>query len=592
MEVESFKPYELTRAFHLGLRALGRRYSHREVAARLARHQHAGSLLAVVDLASSFGTAVTAARCDLGEIDSETVPVMLQLQNGEDSGFTVVVASSGDRFSILDAGGVPRLISRFELDRRSTGVAVFLEASPGPGRPERAYLLNRVRDMPTELGERLARRLPIFSGTGGTMRLLALALLAASAVLALWSAFGTRAGILAACLTAVVTFGASLSLVLLAVSRPTAPVTSRPSFSQRLCNSGGLLDCDSILHGRWASVGPWTLASLGAAWFLSLLAAFGWAGVLAIGAGTGVLWLALSLLLAAPVSLFLVLVQIWPLKKLCPLCMVIHMAVFAGAAASWYLLAPRFPQTLHQLATLWPIGLLQIWFFSLVLGLLMPWIKHSGEIAKLTADFASATATPLGSLALTLVSPPLVAALGPDLLCWGDLRTPLVVDGFVNPTCASCGPVLRELVTLAQSHGDRVRVVIHLIAKDGSRRSSEHSLLLALMVIASLRGRDAALEAFWTIEQNPEPWLREAASGAGQVGARLAGLHQEEIDEVLPQAREALGRASAFARLARSGLPFFLVAGRRFPSAVRHLSVLVNAHYPLLLESLGIDGSR
>lgn len=587
VEVEGFKPYGLTRAFHLGLRALGRRYSHREVAARLARHLRAGSLLAVTDLAPSFGMEVTAVRCDLDDIDSETVPVILQLQSGEDSGSAVVVAVTGDRFSVLDRRGVPCLISRSELDRWATGVAVFLEANSESGRPEHAYTLNRLREMPTELGERLSRRLPVFSGIGGIMRLLAFALLAASVILALRASFHRSTGILVAGLTAVVTLGASLSFVLLAVSRRTAAATGR--LSQRLCNSGGLLDCDSVLHSRWASVGPWTFASLGVAWFLSLLAAFGCAGVGAVDVGTGVLWLALSLLFAAPVSLFLVLVQIWPLKKLCPLCMAIHLAVFGGAAAGWYLLAPRLPPTLSQLAALWPVGLLQLWFFSLVLGVLMPWIKDSGNLARLKADFASARATPLGSLALTLAKPPCATSPGSSLLCWGDSQAPLVVDGFVNPTCASCGPVLSELVALAQSHGDRIRVVIHLIGKEGPRKSSDRSLLLALMAIASLRGRDAALEAFWMIKHDSEQWLLEAASGAGQVGARLAGCRREEIDGILPPARDALEQAAAIARLARSGLPFVLVAGRKFPSAVGHLGVLVSSHYPLLLESLGIN---
>jgi hypothetical protein len=69
----------------------------------------------------------------------------------------------------------------------------------------------------------------------------------------------------------------------------------------------------------------------------------------------------------------------------------------------------------------------------------------------------------------------------------------------------------------------------------------------------------------------------------------VAERRREEIDGVLPPAGDALERAATTARLARSGLPFVLVAGRRFPSAVRHLGVLVSSHYPLLLESLGID---
>jgi uncharacterized membrane protein len=417
------------------------------------------------------------------------------------------------------------------------------------------------------------------------MRLLSLALLATSSILALKSFLNSRAGLLAGGLTSVVTVGALLSFALLAISRSAATDFGHSSLSRRLCNLGGLLDCDSILHSRWASVGPWTLASLGVAWFLSLLAAFGWAGVLAADREIGVLWLAVSLLLAVPVSLLLVLVQVWRLKKLCPLCMAIHLAVFAGTAAGWQLLAPPAQ---YRLVALWPVGILQAWFFSLVLGLLMPWIKDSGDLAKFRTQLTSITATPLGSLALVLASPPIEAIAGLELMYWGSSQAPLRVDGFVNPMC-SCGPVLAELLTLAQSHGDKIRVAIHLIEMGGVHKSGDRSLLLAVLAIASIQGSDAAVEALWTIKRNPEPYLREASAGAGRVGARLAGCSPEEIDEALPQALEALERASTIAKLARSGLPFVLVAGWRFPASIKHLDVLVGSHYPLLLESLGID---
>jgi uncharacterized membrane protein len=418
------------------------------------------------------------------------------------------------------------------------------------------------------------------------MRLLALVLLGTSVILALQRAFSSGTGILASVLTAIATLGASLSYTLLMISRGATLTTSRPPLSQRLCGSGGgLLDCDSVLHSRWASIGPWTLASLGTAWFLSLLAAFGWARIGTSDAGTGVLWLALSLLLASPVSLFLVLVQIWPMRRLCPLCMAIHLAVLAGATAGWHLLSRL---TLGELVALWPAGLLQTWLFSLALGVLMPWLRDADALASLSSDLTTAAATPLGSLALTLANPPLVSSPGVGFLCWGDAQSPLVVDGFVNPTCSSCGAVLSELIALTESHGDRIRLVIHLVAKDGSRKSGERSLLLALLAIASARGHDAALEAFWTIKRDPEPWLRKAAAGAGQVGARLADCRQEEIDGALPMAQEALEQAGAAAIRAHSGLPFILVSGRRFPAAVGHLGALVSAHYPLLLASFGI----
>lgn len=586
-EVGNLKPYELTRAFYLGLRVLGRRYSHREVEVRLKNHPQSGSLLAVADLASTFGVRVTAVRCDPGDIDPESVPLLLQLHGGGTLGFATVDAVTADGFSILDSKGEPCFVSRLELDWLASGVTVFLEMLVESGQAERGYLLHRLTELPADLGDRLLRYFPAFSGIGSGMRIITLALLAISIILGFGNSLKIGAGQPSTILVAVAVVGLVLSCVLFAFSRSEA--THRSLLSQRLCASDGLLDCESVLHSRWASVGPWTLASLGVAWFLSLLATFGWVGVLIHNDRVGLLWLAFSLLLSTPIALLLVLVQIWPLKKVCPLCMTLHLAVFAGAAAGWQFLGPELPPWPLRLAALWPIGLLHVWLFSLVLGVLMPWIKNSAELDNLADDLASATATPLGSLALLLAKPPLQKTASSALMRWGNAQAPLIVDGFVNPICSACGPVLSDLLELARRREDRICVVIHLVEKRGLHPGRDRSLLLAVLAIAAARGSDAAADAFWTIKRSPEEWLANAVSGATEVGARLAGCSTGEIEEALPLAHEALDRASTLAQQARGGLPFLLVAGRKLPAPVQHLDVLVGSHHTLLLDALEIS---
>jgi uncharacterized membrane protein len=573
-------------AFFHALRHLRLPYTLGWVRSRFRQAEGASGLIVLVNLAPAFGLAPQACRCTLEDLERTGAPAILCFEILGSATFGTFLGVEGRHVVLAARDGSTRRLALEEVQRLWTGVAVLFDRDDALRVAERGYALARAKEQLLGLLAGLPRRLPLAAGSGGFLRALAVLLLPVLLAINLGEDFRRQdpwrwAG-LGFLLCAAIGAGASAVLYMMS-GRPAA---LRPGAAQRWCGRGRWSDCDSVLHSRWGGIGRWRLADLGLGWFLSILALMA-CGVLRPSGGELSLWLGVSFLSTAPISLFLVGVQLWPLRKLCPPCLVVHGAVLAGALVGWAVCAAAWTGPGSEVAGLWRVAAIHLLLLLAALGVLLPWAEARHEVALLRSTVAQATSTPLGSLALAAAEPIVRMSAGEDILAWGDPAAPLRVDLQISPLCQSCGPVLRHLLRLQQARRGKIYLALHLVPKTGGGRVAEGALCTAITALGALRGGDHALLALERVRSDPSRWLAAGNAGPEEVLGSLVALAPGEGQEALLRGRQVVAEASAIAKRLSLGLPAVFVGGRFFNAPVEHLDLLLADHDAILLSSLG-----
>jgi len=275
--------------------------------------------------------------------------------------------------------------------------------------------------------------------------LLGLALLSAVAAVRLGLDAGRwTTGLGAAAVVALTWAGAGVSAVLVLASRRSRVGSAAPSLVSKVCGRGSLLDCEGVLASKFSSIAGVELSVLGLALLGGAVVLEGVAGVLPPRARMDIAaWLALAFGLMAPGAVAFVGLQVWPLRRFCPLCLTVHASVLAAAGLSFPFLGSLGGGVLpwaivHAVAALG------------VAGLVVPFLEGALENRTHRTRLAWIGSTPGGALAEIAGRPPL-----PD---WGlssharlgaaDAR--FRADALVHPTCGGCPPLLAELEDLLE----------------------------------------------------------------------------------------------------------------------------------------------
>jgi uncharacterized membrane protein len=521
---------------------------------RFELHPDRGTLLALVDVAGTVGLEARAFRAELDDLARVTLPAIVHLQDpARGEGAFALLVERHDEDVVLEnpARRQTHRLAQQEFRGAWTGVVVQLAArATAVSPPSRRF-------GPQRIGAAAAARLAVATG--------ALAFAIAAAARDGWGALGTLALLFA---------GSVASAMLFFASRRSGVASATPVLARMLCREGTLTDCESVLHSRYARIGGIELASWGLAFFLASL---GLAGL-----GTHAFdWLALALLAAAPISMVLIVLQIWPLRRICLLCMTAHAAILGGAALG-----------LARVSTMEPAGLATIaaahgLLLAAMLGLVVPYLELSIENRSHRARLRWIGSTPWGALAELAGRGPAPAEPLHSTIVLGRARTNFRLDVLVHPTCPGCPPVLRELEALVRRHVGAVHAALHLPTRDRAR-SEDRELCVALSCIGILAGAEQLVRVLEIVERDPWPRLDAARAGARSVVAEFLPP-EVSLDEALAEARAAVAAADRASRRLGRGTPTVLLNGRLWDAPVDKLDLLLSRHPALLAEVLELE---
>ncbi|RMF73155.1 MAG: hypothetical protein D6738_09535 [Acidobacteria bacterium] len=570
---------------------LGLAITPEEIRERFETHPAPHSLKALVEVAASCGVEVRAFRADPDSLATVPLPaiVHLQLPDRDEMAFGLLVGRGDDGEVVISegTGQPPQRLSRDQFLRRWTGILATLTVRGQVVRPSapRAGLLWRIRRRFETAGEG--------PRTMFLARWLAAAALLAGAAAGAWkgghAAAGAPGGALAVAALALLLVGIAAGFALLQASRVTSVPSATPRLSSRICHRGGLTDCEGVLSSRWSSVFGIDLSSLGAAFLVSAAVLVAIAGFVP-GAGAAPLaWLGVAFVIAVPESLLLIGVQVWPLRRICPLCMTVHAVVLVCAAlglALW-LASPLPALDLARAAVPW--ALLHGVLFLLAYGLLVPFVDLGIEARTNRTRLAWIGATPLGALAELIGRPRDVTREIPSLIEIGSPQAPLRVDALVHPMCTGCGPVVRQLLDFQRAHADKVRLAFHVPPRDLSSRG-DRELCAALAALGAHAGGAAAIGKFVELEPNPWPALAVADRDVRDLLADWTGLPRDDarLGELLARGREATRVADELAVRLQRGTPTVLVGGRPWEAPVADLEALLARQPGLLGAAIGV----
>lgn len=576
-------------ALALVARRLGRPAELAALRERFFQHTSPQSLRALVEVSGELGLAARALRGDLAGLGEVSLPAVLHLRSpatGEE-GFAVLAERRPGGW-IVEEGTLPdrhELTSR-ELERFWTGIVVTFSAAEGTVLPaaRRAGPLRRA------LGWLRGGGLlePVHEVAGRIALFGCLALSLGGAVRAGSAAGGTRAGAAAATAAALNGLGAYLARELYSLGRR-AHVPSGPSrLASMICKRGTRADCLGVLASRWASVLGVDLASAGVAFFASNLALLAVAAVVPAEAAIRLLgWSSIAFLLAAPASLFLVGVQVYPLRRFCPLCMAVQAVVLACAAASFVFLVGPGRGALDPVG-LAPFALLHAVTLAGAFGLLLPFLGLSLETRAHRARLGWIGATPWGALAEIVGRPRAVSRVPPSAFRLGAAeRAPFRLDAVVHPLCPGCGPVVDKLEILAGRHADRLAVSLHFPPRD-LLSHGDRELCAALYAAALVGGAGAGLELYREAKQRPWPLLREAEADAAELLRRRVG-QRAGIEEALADGRESVKAAQVLYDEIQRGTPTVLLDGKPWESSIEDLDAVLTRFPDLLATVLRVS---
>ncbi|HZN54513.1 MAG TPA: vitamin K epoxide reductase family protein [Candidatus Polarisedimenticolaceae bacterium] len=550
---------------------LGNRVEPTLVAARFSLHDDPSSLLALVHVARDWGYTARAFQGELANLGDAVLPAIVHLRSpldGEES-FGVLVGAARDAYELEDP--ITHEVTRLDAGSFAsawTGVIVTFESPERPVAPPRDpgplarwWTLARVdRQAAALLAARAIGTLGIvLLGLGAAARLSARPPLAAAAA----ALIGLDLLVAATC------------IVLFHASRRTRVASATPRLAQRICGRGGLGDCEGVLGSKWARIGGFDLPVLGLAFAASNVIL---AGVLAIAPPPllvfGFGWIAAAHLLAAPASLFFIGLQVWPLKRFCPLCMTVHAGVLAGAAMivvtgarAWEALTPPM---------LVLVGAIHVTAFLAVAGLVVPLLELGIESRASRSRLAWVAATPWGALAEAAGRTRAFSSPPASAFRLGRSDAPFRIDALVHPFCSGCGPVVEGLVGMTSRRADTVQVAFHLAPRD-PKDPGDLAMCAGVSAIGLLAGGEQTIHVFRTIKGEPRKYLEIARGGADRL---VAAFMPPSVDPaaVLPAAAEAVERAAALADALRTGTPTLLLNGRVWESTLDDLDVMIGQH--------------
>ena len=553
-------------------------------ATRFERHAAPTSLRALVEIAPEFGLDARAFRSDAGGLAQANLPAIVHLREDGEESFALLVEHEADRVVLAAPPGLePCRLSLDAFVAIWTGVVVPVSARdtslPVASQPVRGPL--------GWLRETLDAQAP-GGAAGGAARLLA-----GSAVLVLAIVAALRSGVTvvgsmgAAVAVSLAVLGAVVSASMLLASRRSHVPDTVPGLAARICGRGKLGDCEGVLASRWARVLGVDLSALGLALFVSNLALAAVAATLPDPALRDAwVWLALVYVAASPASLWLVAVQVWPLRRFCPLCMTVHAAVLvtamlgAGMLAAWIVAGGRA-------GALWPYALLHAVLFLVALGFAPGWFEQILERRVLGTRLGWMTSTPWGALA-ELAGRSAVATpvrLAPIRLAAG---RPFRIEALVHPMCSACPPVIDDLARIAQRHGDRVSVVLMLPPRDPHSRG-DRELCAAIVAVGLAAGGLPTLHVLRAVKSDPWPLLALAEREGAQAVARKFLPEGFDVEPLLEGAHRAVDEADRLAEAIRRGTPTVLVQGRPWDAPLGDLDALLGSRASLLAAVLDLE---
>ena len=559
-------------------RRLGARVEPTLVASRFSLHEDPASLFALVQVAREWGYTARAFRGELSNLADTPLPAVVHLRSpldGEES-FGLLVGVGPDAFDLED----PITLEVSRLDAAAfasawTGVVVTLDRPERPVAPPRdpgalARWWTLVR-ADRQAGALVAARA---IGAAGVVLLA----LGAAARLTARPALATAASMLVTLDVLI----AATSILLLHASRRTRVASATPRLAQRICGRGGLGDCEGVLGSKWARIGGFDLPVIGLAFGASCVAL---AAVLALTPPIvlvyGFGWIAFAHVLAAPASLFFIALQIWPLKRFCPLCMTVHAAVLTGAALAM-VTGPRAWAALSGPMVVL-VALVHAVAFLALAGLVVPLLELGIESRANRSRLAWVAATPWGALAEAAGRARAFAVPPASAFRIGRPDAPFRIDALVHPFCTGCGPVVEGLVEMTGRRADAVQVAFHLAPRD-SKDPGDLALCAGVSAIGLLAGGEQTIHVFRLIKAEPRKFLEIARGGADKlVAAFLAAT--VDPSSVLPAAADAVERATDLSDALRTGTPTLLVNGRVWESTLDDLDAMIG-RYPEIVSSV------
>jgi uncharacterized membrane protein len=566
-------------------RRFGLRASREAVEARFDRHESPRSLKALVEIAPELGLTARAFRSDLAGLANADLPLIVHLvepASGE-SGFGLLLERGPDLLVEEAPGAAPTRFATEEFERLWSGVVVTLSARDGVAQPAdlgQPSLRARWRAW-YEGQDPLARATLVARRLAGV----ALAGLCIASCVRLGTTLGSGlAGAGAALACALAAAGAVVSSNLFHQSRRSVVPAGPSRLAAAFCGRGSFADCLGVLSSRFARFAGIDWASVGVAWFATFLV------LVPLGALVDrqrcvllFAWLSIAAVLAVPGSLTLIAIQIWPLRRICPLCMTIHAIVLvSGGLAGAYLAANAAfvrPQSLL------PWALAHAAAFLAVFGLLVAYLAHSLEVGVHRVRLGWIGATALGALAEMAGRPKDSVERPAACIRLGPADAALPLDALVHPVCTGCAPVVAKLRKLHAQHPAAISVTLHIPPRDAAS-AADRELCAALTCAGLAAGGEAGFAAFLRAKEDPWPLVKTAEQGASAVLASLLPDVQAS-DAMLAQARAAVVAAGRLADALERGTPTLLVAGRLWDGSVDDLDRVLTEHPALLAAIAG-----
>jgi len=597
--IPSFARTDPATALAVAARRLGVRLDGDALARRFERHASPQSLRALAEIAPEAGIEARAFRSDVAGLAEAALPALVHLVDRESgaSGFAVLLERSAGRFVLDEATGEgPRALSAAEFEACWSGIVVTLarRAAGGPV-PELRGGGARLRVRAWyRRGDPLSRATLV--ARWASLAAMALLVIAASVRFGADGA-GPTGALAAGLAAALAAFGAAVSLALFHRSRRSLVPGSASRLSASICGRGRFSDCLGVLASRFSRFAGIDWGSIGVAFFASNLALMAVAPLLASPQrGALFAWLAIAYLLALPGSLSLTALQVYPLRRLCPLCMMVHAVVIVSALLGLaYLASGGWPERISHLL---PFAAAHGAALLGAFGLLVPYLALDLETHVNRTRLSWITATPWGALAEMAGRPQAVSSLPTPAVRLGAETAPFRLDALVHPMCSGCGPVVGRLVALAERHAGRVSLGFHFPPRDATSRADQE-MCTALAAVGLAAGGPAGIAAFHRVKAAPWPILRAAEAGAEAILASLLPEPQESAPgggpvlvpvEILAQARAGVKAADDLAARLERGTPTLLLNGRFWDGSVEDLDALLERQPDLLAGALGLAG--
>jgi uncharacterized membrane protein len=544
-------------------------YSRAFVARRVAAHEHSQSLLAVVEVAPSVGLKVTPAEVEDAALEELPLPLIVHFQSAHGGGFGVLEKVTPRGFETWDATNGRRTIPRDVFRAHWTGVVGLVERrARGDAVREPHHLRNRLSESIFGTAQPLG-----MTGMGASgLRVLVAAVLATLVTMALADGAGDERvpGAIVALLAAA---GLGVAVVAaLATSSQSNPL------SARICARGRLVDCHSVLTSQYSRVFGIPLSDVGIAFFGAILM------VLASTAATGPrpeTWGVVGVAFAAsvPLSLALIAVQV-KMRRLCTLCLGVHVVVLSSTALLWTTLRPARWAALPVTST----ALLFALFFLVALFLAVPYFRKAQGLELVSGMHRRISGSPYASLAGLVTETPSGVRGAEVGIALGANAAPHELIALVHPSCNRCTPVMQEVAALARS--GLVDAFVGLVPKDPT--DADRDACAAVVAAGAALGPDRLYDAYTAAKQN----LAAMTTGDPvQVLAAELQARGEDLHSAFGEARARVEQSEKLVDVHADGTPALFFDGRLYRGPLAHLATLLTNH-AAVLEPLRLDGER